>query len=201
MIEARAIRSRQARRGEALDAIGARRSHSRRSDRRGARERRRSRRTARPTCSQRWDRQADAASRGAVLFFAWADKFLEKPAFAQTWSADRARATPDGLGRSSRGGGDARRGGRRGREASSARSTCRSATFYRLRWRNGVDLPANGASGKYGIFRVTEYQPDPDGKQRAFQGDSFVALVEFANPVRASALLSYGNAERSDVTA
>jgi acyl-homoserine-lactone acylase len=57
-----------------------------------------------------------------------------------------------------------------------------------------VDFPANGASGKYGVFRVTDYQPDPDGKQRAFQGDSFVLLVEFSDPPRALALLSYGNA-------
>jgi acyl-homoserine-lactone acylase len=29
---------------------------------------------------------------------------------------------------------------------------------------------------------------------RAFSGDSYVALVEFSNPVRAEVLLSYGNA-------
>jgi acyl-homoserine-lactone acylase len=140
-----------------------------------------------------WDRQAESTSRGAALFFAWADMFLEKSAFATPWSAENARTTPSGLAD----------------PAAAAAMLDAAATdtekrfgamdvlfghAYRLRWENGLDLPANGASGKYGIFRVTEYKPDPDGKPRAFQGDSFVALVEFGNPVRAQALLSYGNA-------
>jgi acyl-homoserine-lactone acylase len=57
-----------------------------------------------------------------------------------------------------------------------------------------VELPSNGASGKYGVFRVTEYLPDTDGKHRAFQGDTLVLLVEFGDRVCAQSLLSYGNA-------
>jgi acyl-homoserine-lactone acylase len=140
-----------------------------------------------------WDRQAEAASRGAVLFFAWADEFLKKPAYAQPWSAERARMTPSGLADPG--------------AAAALLDTVAAdvekrfgaldvkfGDVYRLRWQNGADLPANGASGKYGVFRVTEYQPDPDGKQRAFQGDSFMAVVEFGSPLKAQALLAYGNA-------
>ena len=140
-----------------------------------------------------WDREADADSRGAVLFFAWADRFLKTPAFAQTWDAQRPRSTPDGL--------------KNPKEAVALLDAAATeieqkhgkldvpfGDVFRVRWRNGVDLPANGASGKYGVFRVTEYLPDTDGKHRAFQGDTLVLLVEFGNPVRAQSLLSYGNA-------
>ncbi len=140
-----------------------------------------------------WDRTADAASRGAVLFFAWADKFLAKPDFAQPWSADLALATPDGLADPAAAVAmlDAAAGEV---EANYGKLDVAFGEIYRLRWRNGIDLPANGASGKYGIFRVTEYQPDPAGKRHAVQGDSFVALMEFGHPVRAKVLVSYGNA-------
>jgi acyl-homoserine-lactone acylase len=140
-----------------------------------------------------WDRNADPDSRGAVLFFAWADKFLGKPAWTRAWSKEHARTTPDGIADPS--------------AAATLLATTASeiegkfgaldvpfGDVYRLRWAGGVDFPANGASGKYGVFRVTDYQPDPDGKLRAFQGDSFVLLVEFSDPPRALALLSYGNA-------
>lgn len=140
-----------------------------------------------------WDRQAESGSRGAALFFAWADKFLEKPAFARPWSAEQPRATPSGLADPA--------AAAVMLDAAAADVEKRFGMLdvpfgdaYRLRWRNGIDLPANGASGKYGVFRVTEYAADPDGKQRAFQGDSYVALVEFGKPVRAKAVLSYGNA-------
>ena len=49
-----------------------------------------------------------------------------------------------------------------------------------------------------GIFRSLEFAPEKDGRFRALFGDSFVALVEFSQPVRAKALLSYGNASQPD---
>jgi acyl-homoserine-lactone acylase len=45
----------------------------------------------------KWDRQADADSRGAVLFTAWADKSDFDTAFSQPWSESQPRTTPDGL--------------------------------------------------------------------------------------------------------
>jgi len=140
-----------------------------------------------------WDRMADAGSRGAVLFFAWADKFLARPNFAQSWSSEQALTTPDGLGDPTAAVAmlDAAAGEV---EANYGALDVAFGDVYRLRWHHGIDLPANGASGQYGVFRVTQYQPDPDGKLRAFQGDSFVAVMEFGDTVRARALLSYGNA-------
>ena len=66
---------------------------------------------------------------------------------------------------------------------------------FRLRV-GDLDLPGNGGPGSLGIFRVIGYAPDSNNRFRAVAGDSFVAAVEFSNPVRASALLSYGNASQ-----
>ncbi len=65
--------------------------------------------------------------------------------------------------------------------------------MYRLRG-NGLDLPANGAGDPWGVFRATFYQRAEDGHPVAVGGDTYVAAVEFANPVRARVLLTYGNA-------
>lgn len=68
---------------------------------------------------------------------------------------------------------------------------------YRLRI-GERDLPASGGPSRLGVFRSLEFAPEKDGRFRALFGDSFVALVEFSRPVRAKALLSYGNASQSD---
>ncbi len=68
---------------------------------------------------------------------------------------------------------------------------------YRLRY-GGHDLPANGGHSRLGVLRVLEFAPEKDGRFRAVVGDSFIALVEFSEPVRAVALLSYGNATQPD---
>jgi acyl-homoserine-lactone acylase len=64
---------------------------------------------------------------------------------------------------------------------------------FRLR-SEGVDLPANGGSGDLGIFRVVDFAPTKDGRFQAVGGDSYIAAVEFSNPVKAMALIGYGNA-------
>jgi hypothetical protein len=60
---------------------------------------------------------------------------------------------------------------------------------YRVRIHD-ADLPASGASGGLGAFRVMTFQPDRDGRQRVVHGDTFVLAVEFAEAPRARALLS-----------
>ena len=60
------------------------------------------------------------------------------------------------------------------------------------------DLPANGGPHQLGVFRVVSYRPGDDGKASAFQGETYVAVIEFSEPLRAQALLSYGNATQPD---
>ena len=54
------------------------------------------------------------------------------------------------------------------------------------------DLPASGGPG----FRSIWFSRGPDGRSWARGGDSFVAVVEFGDPVRARSLLGYGNASQ-----
>ena len=60
-----------------------------------------------------------------------------------------------------------------------------------------VDLPANGASGALGTFRVTGFTRLEDGTRVAVGGDSFILAIEFGPRIRARSLLAYGNASRT----
>ena len=144
---------------------------------------------------EEWDRSADAESRGAILFSTWYQK-LGFNMFKETWDPDRPLETPDGLADPG--------------AAVEALDTASKEVLalygaldvpwgdvFRLRF-GDIDLPGNGGPGSLGIFRVVGYSPDKNNRFRAVGGDSFVAAVEFSTPVRASALLSYGNASQPD---
>ncbi|BAY15287.1 peptidase S45, penicillin amidase [Anabaenopsis circularis NIES-21] len=140
----------------------------------------------------KWDRKADANSRGAVLFNSWVDNLDINTAFSIPWNEKSPRTTPDGLA-----------------DPESAVKTLANVAakieqtygtldvawgdVFRLRSDN-VDLPANGGDGEKGIFRVVTFAPTNDGRFQAVNGDSYVAAVEFSQPVKAKALISYGNA-------
>ena len=149
------------------------------------------------TVLAKWDRTADNGSRGGVLFAEWVRTmgtedggYDDSSFFAVPWDEKRPRETPVGL---------------RDPEAA-ANALSRAALemekhnaldvtwgdVYRLR-RDKVDLPANGGWGGLGIFRVTDYEKMKEGGYRAVGGDSYVAAIEFGTPVRAQALLGYGN--------
>jgi acyl-homoserine-lactone acylase len=144
-----------------------------------------------------WDRSADAESRGAVLFAAWARAWTEATrgnGYATAWSEAMPRTTPDGLAD------PAAAADALATVAAQVHSQYRSldvpwGAVYRI-IAPGVDLPANGGPDELGIFRATEYQRTDDQRFRAVAGDSFQAVVEFADEIRAEALLSYGNASQ-----
>ena len=141
-----------------------------------------------------WDRTADADSRGGVLFVAWIDEMRGSPIFAQSWSRDAPLATPDGLADPAR--------AARALEAAAAKVERRHGALdvpwgeaHRLR-HGDLDLPSNGGSDPFGVFRVAWHDVTDDGRFVVTGGDSYVAVVEFGDPVRARVLLSYGNASQ-----
>lgn len=141
-----------------------------------------------------WDRHASTNSRGAVLFAAWVREMLRSGTkmFAQPWNEAAPRTTPRGLGNPPA----AVAALEKAAEAVRADFGTLDVPWgeaYRLRYA-GKDLPANGGTGQLGLFRVLDYDRDEDGRYRATGGDSYVALIEFSNPVRAKTLVSYGNA-------
>lgn len=144
-----------------------------------------------------WDRSAQATSRGAVLFQAFSQEISRRSrqrVFADPWNEKNPRLTPRGLAMP--------KTAVEALAAAAARVTKDHGSMdvawgevNRLRI-DGYDLPANGGPGELGIFRVVGFAPERDGKARASGGDSYVAAIEFSQPVRAKTLVSYGNASQ-----
>jgi acyl-homoserine-lactone acylase len=143
---------------------------------------------------EKWDRQANADSRGAILFMVWTQAYVTSPkAFATAWRLDSAITTPHGLADPA--------GAVKALEAAAGQVQ----TMYhaldvpwgdvvRIRY-GGKDLPGNGAPGDpYGVFRTAYPAPDPDGKMHVAGGDTYYAAVEFGPVVRAKVLTAYGSA-------
>lgn len=138
----------------------------------------------------KWDRKADADSRGAVLFSFWAKEVDHSKLFAIPWNENNPLATPDGLANPASAVGVL--------EAAARKVIATYGTLdvpwgevFRLR-SGDLDLPANG--GDLEIFRNVSFAPSEDGRFAAIGGDSYVAAIEFSNPVRAMVITSYGNA-------
>ncbi len=142
-----------------------------------------------------WDRQAEAESRGAVLFAEWV-RNAGTGIFATPWQEREPLTTPRGLAQPAAAVAALERAARNTIEGFGALDVP-WGEVYRLRI-GERDLPASGGPSRMGIFRSLEFAPEKDGRFRALFGDSFVALVEFSQPVRAKALLSYGNASQPD---
>ncbi|MEW6749682.1 MAG: acylase [Candidatus Latescibacterota bacterium] len=141
-----------------------------------------------------WDRATDADSQGAVLFAAWAAGMRGGPLFATAWDAARPLATPSGLADPARAVAVLEQAAAQVRQTY-GRLDVPWGEVYRLR-RGGRDLPANGGWDGLGAFGATWYAAADSGRFQASGGDSYVALVEFTEPVRARVLLAYGNASQ-----
>lgn len=152
------------------------------------------------TVLERWDRSTDAGSRGALLFVEWWRALGQRTAagssvWARRWSADAPRATPDGLADLA--------GAVVALETAAATVARRFGAMdakwgdvYRIR-RDTLDLPSNGAAGTYGVFRNVGYEAAGPTRYRAVGGDSYVAAIEFSNPVRARSIIAVDNASRA----
>jgi acyl-homoserine-lactone acylase len=149
-----------------------------------------------------WGNQVAAASRGAVLFQRFWDTYQAavKQPFAVAWDARRPAGTPYGLS-------DPDLAVRHLEEA--VRWTRNTYGSERVAWGDvhrirlgGLDLPAGGARGEYGLFRVLGFDQLPGGKRvagvrekgRPFVGggDGWVMAVEFTRPPTAYSVLAYG---------
>jgi acyl-homoserine-lactone acylase len=148
---------------------------------------------------ERWDRTADAPSRGAVLFTEWwaeyGRRLGNRRPFAIAWNAAAPRETPDGLADTTVAvaalGAASETVARKYKSADVA-----WGDVYRVR-RDGKDLPSSGAGSEYGVYHVVGYTEAKDGKFEVAGGTGFVALVQFSNPLRAMTQLGYGNASRT----
>jgi len=143
----------------------------------------------------KWDRKADADSRGAVLFATWRQLVDRKRLFAVPWSQDAPLTTPKGIGDPINAITALTKAAETVRLAYGSLDVAWSQVF---RLKSGeVDVPANGADDSLGVFRNVWFAPQSDGRWQAVGGDSFVAAIEFSQPVKARVLTTYGNATQS----
>ncbi|NHF61229.1 acylase [Flavobacteriaceae bacterium TP-CH-4] len=145
-----------------------------------------------------WDREADADSKGMLLFYNWARKFnvWKNSNYEKGWDIEHPNTTPDGLA-----------------DPDAAVQLLETAAteiktkfgslevpwgeYYRINY-NGKNLPANGIDGSMGVFRVAWPGGGDDDHMYVGGGDSWVGVIEFGDEVRAKVLLSYGNATQKD---
>ena len=140
-----------------------------------------------------WDKATNADSRGAILFEQWYSK-LNGASVAKQWSLAEPVTTPDGLS-------DPKKAVellvQACREVIEKYGALDVAYGEVNRFRIGsVDVPGNGGTDDLGVFRTMYFRPDNDKKNRAVAGDTYVAVTEFGTKVKASVLLSYGNASQ-----
>ena len=140
----------------------------------------------------KWDRQANANSRGAVLFAAWLEETDSNTLFSQPWQENSPLTTPAGLANPQQAVAALLEVATKVEQDYNAIDVPWGEVF---RLNNGnIDLPANGGPGSLGIFRVVNFKQMEDSQYfQASHGDSFVAAIEFSQPVKAMALTTYGN--------
>jgi len=145
-----------------------------------------------------WDRCADAESRGAVLFEAFFKELSQragrKGIFATAWDEKSPLNTPDGLANPAMAA-TALEAAADKVQADHGSLDVAWGKVYHLVIDN-VDLPANGGPNELGIFRAAYFGRAGKGPLQMGGGDSYVAAIEFSNPVRAQALIAYGNSSQ-----
>ena len=149
-----------------------------------------------------WNNLVSAGSKGAVLFQRFWDTYSRSAAepFALPWDPAKPAATPAGLSDPVLAVKHLEDAVRWTRQRYGAEDVA-WGEVHRFRF-GPLDLPGDGASGNYGLFRVLQFTDLPDGKRVAGQvrenetpigfGDGWVIAVEFSKPVRAFSVLAYG---------
>lgn len=149
-----------------------------------------------------WDRHAEAESRGAVLFHAWATRFMggttmaSQAGFAAPYDLKSPLTTPRGLK-------DPPKAAEQLDDA--AQEVEKEFGALDVPWGQvmryklaGVDLPANGGYGNLGIFRVITFGPLQNHTRSQTHGETYIAAVEFGEPMRARVLMTYGNSSQPE---
>jgi acyl-homoserine-lactone acylase len=164
-----------------------------------------------------WDRRAEADSRGTALFALWYQEWLNimllrlssgsativvTPAlvngpliYVTPWQPQNPLDTPSGLVSPTL----AVRALETAVQELQALGKEIDAPWgevARLR-RGNINVAANGGDGDLGVSRAFEFVQRDDGTFEAVGGSAYIAVVEFADPVQAMVLTTYGNASQS----
>ncbi|HDY75854.1 MAG TPA: acylase, partial [Candidatus Marinimicrobia bacterium] len=140
----------------------------------------------------RWNRTTDNASRGSVLFKHWVDDMNFPDDFALQWNERSPTQLPDGL-KDRTMAVNRLYGAAKEVKEKYGRLDVFWGEVFRLQ-RDSLDLPANGAPGDpYGVFRTSYFRPIDNDKQTLIAGDTYVAVIEFGDSIKANGVIGYGN--------
>jgi len=146
-----------------------------------------------------WNRKVDAESRGAVLFEQWIKDLGGAPKQRIPWTPDAPLSTPAEL---------ADPGAAVTALVEAADEVAAAYGSADVSWgevhrlsRGDIEEPAAGAADPLGVLRSLSFSPAANGHLVATGGDSFIAVVEFADQPRAEALLTYDNSSKVDAVA
>lgn len=148
---------------------------------------------------EHWDRQAEAASDGTLLFYrfvlAAGEDFRAIGGYAVAEDDHQPLTTPSGFA-------DPVKAVQALDHVAAALESEYGSLHILwgdvLRFRRGsLDLPGNGAPSRLGAIRTVDPGTFVNGKAEGVAGDTYFAVIEFSNPVKAEALLGYGNWSRA----
>ena len=150
------------------------------------------------TVLENWDREANADSKGMLLFYKWAKKFnvWNKANYTESWSLEKPNTTPDGIANPERAVALLEQAATE-MDTKYGKLDVPWGDYYRINY-NGKNLPANGIDGSLGVFRVAWPARADENNMYVGGGDSWVGVIEFGNQVKAKVLLSYGNSTQKD---
>ena len=154
-----------------------------------------------------WDNTASAASRGALLFQRFWDLYsgAVRSPYAVAWDEANPATTPRGISDPAAAVTHLGAAVRAVRVEFGSESVAWGDVH---RFRAGdLDLPADGAGGAYGAYRVMTFQP-AGGRRVAGHvagrpgpvgfGDAWILLVDFSKPGTAWSVLAYGQTTNPD---
>lgn len=140
---------------------------------------------------ENWDREARDKSKGAALFGLWSLSMNRNNLFAIPWNASDPLNTPRGL-KDPEKAIDVLENAAAQLQLLYGKININWGDAVRLRYK-GKDLPASGAPGQLGSFQVLGIVPAEEGKFQSIAGDTYIAVVEFSEPIRARVLNVCGN--------
>ena len=146
---------------------------------------------------ENWDRHSNPDSRGTLLFGFLAMEIckIKNCGLAELWNSNEPIATPKRLANPE----DA--AAILGKVARKLQDRFGSLDIpYGQVMRLTDSIPGIGINGTFfGAYHVVEYQGSETGEYRPYDGDTWVAVIEFTkNGPRAEVLLSYGNSSNSN---
>ncbi len=146
---------------------------------------------------ERWDRNTDVDSRGAVLFQTFATRYLNQGLAAKMrvkYDINNPNATAQGLTDTE---------AALAALADAADETMRTHGSLEIPWGDvyrfqsgSADLPGNGGAGNSGLFRTITFGRRVGNKSYVSHGETIVCAIEFGRQQQAQCLLGYGNSSQ-----